>query len=89
MNVLYEKSFSRDIDRLKHEKAIKKHLLELIEKIKKSSSLADLSSIKKIEGYKAYYRIRIGDYRLGIKVSENTIILIRFLHRREIYRKFP
>jgi len=44
---------------------------------------------KKIEGYEAYYRLRIGDYRLGIKLAGNTLELIRFLHRKDIYRRFP
>jgi mRNA interferase RelE/StbE len=33
--------------------------------------------------------VRIGDYRLGLKISEDAIELIRFLHRRDIYRRFP
>jgi mRNA-degrading endonuclease RelE of RelBE toxin-antitoxin system len=48
-----------------------------------------IHNIKKIEGYDNYYRLRVGDYRLGLKLSGNTIELIRFLHRRDIYRRFP
>ncbi|MBP1468695.1 type II toxin-antitoxin system RelE/ParE family toxin [Candidatus Chloroploca sp. M-50] len=36
-----------------------------------------------------YYRIRIGDYRLGLFVEDDTITVVRFLHRRDIYRYFP
>lgn len=64
-------------------------ILELIKKIKEINSLTDLKGVKKIEGYSDYFRIKIGDYRLGIKLVQNRIELIRFLHRKEIYRRFP
>jgi mRNA interferase RelE/StbE len=33
--------------------------------------------------------LRISDYRMGIFVENNTVIIVRFLHRKEIYRYFP
>ena len=36
-----------------------------------------------------HYRIRIGEYRLGITQDGDAIILRRLLHRSEIYRNFP
>jgi mRNA interferase RelE/StbE len=57
--------------------------------LKKIDSLSELQDIKKIEGYDNYYRLRVGDYRLGLKLSGDTVELIRFLHRRDIYRRFP
>jgi mRNA interferase RelE/StbE len=89
MKILYTNSFSKDLDRIRHQAKIKKRLLELIDKIKQIGSLADLNDVRKIEGYQGYYRIRVGDYRLGIKVTENSIEMVRFLHRKEIYRRFP
>ncbi len=41
------------------------------------------------QGYDEYYRIRIGDYRLGIKVKKDSIEMLRCLHRKDIYKKFP
>jgi mRNA-degrading endonuclease RelE of RelBE toxin-antitoxin system len=33
---------------------------------------------------------KIGDYRLGMEaVSNKEVVLIRFLHRKNIYRYFP
>ena len=87
MKVLYAKTFSRDIGIFKP--GIKKKLLELLERLKTIDSLNELQGVKKIEGYASYYRLRIGDYRLGFKLSGDTLELIRFLHRRDIYRRFP
>ncbi len=41
----------------------------------------------KAEGY--YYRIRSGNFRIGLILEENTITFIRVLNRSEIYRYFP
>ena len=89
MKLLYGKRFSKDLDAIRHEAKVKKHLLELIEKIKETDSLANLKGVRKIEGYQNYFRIKVGDYRLGIKLTKKRIELIRFLHRKEIYRRFP
>ena len=89
MDILYGKRFSKDLDLIRNEPKIRKRLLELIKKIKETNTLTDLKDVKKIEGYSDYFRIKLGDYRLGIKLGQNRIELIRFLHRKEIYRRFP
>ncbi|KPK44430.1 MAG: hypothetical protein AMK74_05205 [Nitrospira bacterium SM23_35] len=89
MKLLYGKRFSKDLDAIRHEAKVKKHLLELIEQIKKTDSVANLKGVRKIEGYQNYFRIKVGNYRLGIKLTKKKIELIRFLHRKEIYRRFP
>ena len=89
MELLYAKKFSKDVDAIRKEARIKKALLKVIEKIREAGSLAEVREVRKIEGYQKYYRIKLGDYRLGIKVTKNRIELIRFLHRKDIYRRFP
>jgi len=58
-------------------------------KLQNATSLTDVDHVRKLQGYSNYYRVRSGDYRLGIKVAENHIEVIRFLHRKDIYRRFP
>ena len=74
MDLFYGKRFSKDLDDIQNNPNVKKRLLE---------------AIRKIQGYSDYFRIKIGDYRLGIKLVQNGVELIRFLHRKEIYRRFP
>jgi len=57
--------------------------------MKTAESISDLRNIKKLQGFKLFYRIRIGDYRLGFAFEDGTIVLLHFLHRKEIYRFFP
>lgn len=47
--------------------------------------------LEKLKGYKDKYKVRIGDYRIGITISKDTQTLIfeRIAHRKEIYRFFP
>ena len=89
MKILYAKSFDDDLDAVRHDPEIRKRLLEKIERLKRIDSLFEAQDIKKIVGYQGYYRIRIGDYRLGLKLTADTLELIRFLHRKDIYRRFP
>jgi len=89
MEIVYGKGFSKDLDTIRNESKIKVDLLKLIENIKGAGSLSDLKNVRKIEGYQGYFRIKVGDYRLGIKLTQNRVELIRFLHRKDIYRRFP
>jgi mRNA interferase RelE/StbE len=84
-----DKSFDRDIDKIK-DKTLLRKIRKFISTIEEAASLSDILHIKKIEGYKSFYRIKIGDYRLGFEaLSNKEIVLIRFLHRKDIYRYFP
>jgi mRNA interferase RelE/StbE len=45
--------------------------------------------LKKLKTGMAYYRLRIGDYRLGMVIEGDGVKFVRLLHRSEIYRYFP
>ncbi len=89
MKLRIEKSFSRDVDTIKDKKLLQK-LKDCISKIENADNIRALSRVKKIEGFDGFYRIKIGDYRLGLELSAgNKVILIRLLQRKDIYRYFP
>jgi mRNA interferase RelE/StbE len=46
---------------------------------------------QKLRGYEDYYRIRIGDYRIGLRLDyeRRVVEFRRVLHRSRVYRKFP
>ena len=62
---------------------------EAIEQVEAAPSPRDVPNLTKLSGSSGFYRIRIGDYRIGILVEENEVEFVRFLHRRDIYRYFP
>ena len=51
----------------------------------------ELGYLEKLKGYTDKYKIRVGDYRIGITTDKETQILIceRIAHRKDIYRIFP
>ena len=88
MKTDFKKSFTRDLKRLK-DKTFNKRVAEAIEQIEQADVLLDVTSIAKLKSSGNYYRIRIGNYRIGLKYENETVVFVRFLHRKEIYRYFP
>ena len=88
MNVEFKSSFARDLRAIK-DKRLRAQVRELIVLMESVQSIRDIPDLSKISGYAIYYRIRLGDYRLGLSIEADTLILMRFLHRRDIYRYFP
>ncbi|MEH1948433.1 MAG: cytotoxic translational repressor of toxin-antitoxin stability system [Nostoc sp.] len=56
-----------------------------------SENLFELGYLEKLKGYSDKYKIRVGDYRIGITLDQETKTLIcqRVAHRKDIYRFFP
>jgi mRNA interferase RelE/StbE len=62
---------------------------EAIEAVEKADSLGALPSLKKLRGAKSYFRLKLGDYRIGLALEGNTLVFVRFLDRKDIYKYFP
>ncbi|MEO9210082.1 MAG: type II toxin-antitoxin system RelE/ParE family toxin [Ginsengibacter sp.] len=88
MKVEFLKKFSKDIDEIKL-KTVKQSLRRLVENMENIDSLDEIPNLKKLKGYKTAYRARVGDYRLGFFFENSTILLARFIHRKDIYKVFP
>ncbi|MEP6950966.1 MAG: hypothetical protein ABI863_16890 [Ginsengibacter sp.] len=88
MKVEFLKKFSKDIDGL-NLKPVKQAMMRLIELMEAVDSLEKIPNTKKLTGHKTAYRTRIGDYRLGFFLEKSTILLARFVHRKDIYKVFP
>ena len=84
----FEKSFIRDFRKIKS-KILAKAILECIDQISNASSVSDINNLRKLTGYKDAYRIRTGDYRIGIIVENEKVTFVAFAHRNEIYKRFP
>jgi mRNA interferase RelE/StbE len=72
--------------------SLKPAIFEIIEDIKNVKNVKDIFGVKKMVGFKNVYRIRtksIKDYRIGFYFENETVILSRFLARKEIYKNFP
>ncbi len=88
MKVEFLKRFSKDLDDIKT-KSVKQSVIRLIELMETVDVLDKIPNTKKLKGHRSAYRTRIGDYRLGFFLENSTILLARFLHRKDIYKIFP
>jgi mRNA interferase RelE/StbE len=88
MEFKFKKSFEHDFRKVK-DKNLAKSILECVQKVSEAQSINDINNLKKISGHKSAYRIRTGNYRIGIMIENNIAIFVAFAHRKEIYRKFP
>lgn len=88
MKVEFKRSFTKDLRGIK-DKGLLKRVKETIEEVEQARSFPEIQGVRKLRSEDRYYRIRIGDYRLGIVVEGEVVIFVRFLHRRDIYRYFP
>ena len=89
MEIVFDRSFSKSLNKLT-DKEIKNKIEQVIFEVEAANSLSDVANVKKMQGFKAFYRIRIGDYRMGVELEDTmTLRFIIVLHRKDIYKKFP
>ncbi len=88
MIVLIDKRFEKDTNKI-NDKSILKKIASCIIDIQNSNSLNEVKNLKKLKGFDSEYRIKIGDYRIGLVIENKAISFIRLLHRKDIYKFFP
>jgi len=88
MIVKFEKKFQKDILNISNITTLNS-IERIIFAVKNAEKIADIPNIKKLKGTKTAYRIRVGDYRMGVYIENNTVEFICILPRNIVYRHFP
>ncbi len=88
MKVEFLDKFNRDLDKLDNKK-VKESVKQLIIDLESVSSSDEIKNLKKLSGFKNAYRIRLGNFRVGIFIEKDVIELARIADRKNIYRIFP
>ena len=90
MKIAFKNSFLKALKKLK-DKSLKEGIFEAISIVEDAETLDVIPNLKKLKGYTVYFRMRIGDYRIGLKWEddEQTLYFVIFDHRKDIYKKFP
>jgi mRNA interferase RelE/StbE len=90
VKVEFRRSFGKDLGKIWDGELLDR-IKDAIEGIENAKSVLEVNNVKKLKANGDYYRIRIGDYRIGFTFDEEleSIVLVRVLHRREMYRYFP
>jgi mRNA interferase RelE/StbE len=88
LKVAFRESFLRDLRAIKDQNVLRR-IREVIVDVEQVNKPTDIPNLKKLKGERQYYRIRIGEHRVGLKIEADTVTFVRVLNRKEIYRYFP
>jgi mRNA interferase RelE/StbE len=88
MKTAFRKSFLRDLRKIKSDDLLDA-IREVIVQVEAAAELQQIANLKKMSSSTGFYRIRIGDYRIGIAVEGDRVEFVRCLNRRDLYRYFP
>lgn len=78
----------RDLQTIR-DQSLRRRVREAIEQVEAAETLRELPNVRRLSGASGFYRVRVGDYRIGIAVEGDEAEFVRCLHRRDIYRYFP
>ena len=89
MNFETSKQFEKMVFKIK-DQSVKKRLKKVIEKVSTAKQLYEIPNITPIVGHPNFFRIKTGDYRIGISLEEDILWFLYFGKRDEsTYKKFP
>jgi mRNA interferase RelE/StbE len=88
LKVEFRETFLKDLQNVNNAKLSAK-VKAAIENAELARFPLEIHNFKKLKGFSNYFRIKIGEYRIGLAMENDTVTFVRFLPRREIYRFFP
>ena len=87
MRIEFARRFLKDLEKIKTPKQ-RQAISEIIEQVSKIDSFKKIPSLKKLVGFKAAYRIRIGQLRIGVFFDGETVLFARIANQKDSYRIF-
>ena len=87
MEIIITKTFEKQLKLVP--KYIRESAIAVLETLEKARNVTEIKDLKKLNGYTNYYRIRIGNYRMGLQIIDPKIIVVIILHRGTVYKVFP
>ena len=88
MKTAFTARFRKDLDKLL-DPGIRSAVAEIIEAVEAAAHQTDIADLKKLKGYKTAFRIRVGDFRIGVCITSGEVEFARVRNRKDIYKLFP
>lgn len=88
MNTAFRESFDADLAAIR-EVTLLRRIKKVIEQVEAARTFQQIPNLKRLEASGKYYRLRVGDYRIGFTFEQGVVTFVRCLNRKEIYRYFP
>ena len=86
----YSNRFLKELTRLKKQSTVYDEIVKIcFDNTSNYKQKNDITKLEKITGYKNYYRIKVRDFRIGLKIENDILYFMRVLHRKDIYKYFP
>ena len=87
MKTVFKSSFTKDLKAIK-KKTVLESVAKLIEAVEAAQNLRAIPDVKKLKSKGDYYRIKLGDYRVGITLNKDEITFVRCLDRKRDLQVF-
>lgn len=87
MEVIVTKTFTKQY--LRCPANVQAVVRDLITDLENAKSINEINDCKKLSGFKNYFRIRLGQYRVGVKQEKPKVFLFCVMERSQIYKSFP
>lgn len=88
MKTAFRESFDADLTAIT-DPALLRRIRKVIGQVEAAQTFQQIPNLKPLKASGKYYRIRMGDYRIGFVFERGTVTFVRCLNRKEIYRYFP
>jgi mRNA interferase RelE/StbE len=88
MKTAFKESFLKAILKIKDHK-LKSEIAAVISFTETAEDFRKIPNLKKLHGQGKYYRIKVGDYRIGLKLVDDVLYFVDLAHRKDIYKHFP
>ena len=88
MNTQFRRTFDEDLSEI-HTPGILRRIRKAIAQVEAARTFQQIPNLKRLDASGKYYRIRVGDYRLGFVFEQGAVTFVRCLNRKDIYRYFP
>lgn len=88
MKTEFLKRFFKDLEKISDQNVLNE-IRQVVNEVETATHFSGIKNLRKLKGYRNTYRIRLGDYRIGVYIENDTVEFARFVHRKDIYRIFP
>ena len=88
MQIVFLSKFFKDLSKINQPKVLA-DIEKAIIQVENVKTTININQLKKLKGYKSAFRIKVGDYRIGLFIENDVIEFARILHRKDIYNLFP
>ncbi|MCJ8501034.1 type II toxin-antitoxin system RelE family toxin [Desulfatitalea alkaliphila] len=89
MKIVFKKRFAKDLKQISYDHKLLERVKQIIAHFERVDDTGQIPNLKKLRAQGDYYRIRSGEYRIGMIIENDTVTFVRVLHRRQIYRFLP